>query len=232
MKARINCEDFKVIDLEAGRFSSQAPFFQNAADGSLQTRKCRPSVPGCGRRLDHGQISPRNYSGSFSNQQGGRKVKNVINRGWLESVSSRHPAYHRPGQVSKIKNGEACAGSLKFNEYHPHRFLHTPHGQSDGVDSESRQTKSAEFTAGIFRESRGVPGREALQRRRREKMKICWRRSYILRLEGAAHCERREIRTTGLSQKLIRSKQGRQNRKLKSKFSMSNSGPTNNELRE
>lgn len=33
-------------------------------------------------------------------------------------------------------------------------------------------------------------------------------------------------------QQLIRPKQGRQNRQLKSKFSMSNSGPTNNELRE
>ena len=41
MKARNNREDFKILDLGTGEFFVAGTLFQNAADASLQTKKCR-----------------------------------------------------------------------------------------------------------------------------------------------------------------------------------------------
>lgn len=104
MKARNNREDFKILDLGTGEFFVAGTLFQNAADASLQTKKCRrgravgaAAIGGTGSSCevcdeDHhsdvlfpgrGQISRGLLGDLFlsSNQWGGRKVKNVIRQG-------------------------------------------------------------------------------------------------------------------------------------------------------
>ena len=95
-----------------------------------------------------------------------------------------------PDRFPKSKIGEACAESLKFIRID----LFNHRTDSPTALSRKAQAKAAECTAGIFRESRGVPGRAAPRRRRmweeREnedlmaKVKSQW-------LVGAEYCERR-----------------------------------------